>query len=34
MAERRPLIEGLKSPPPVDSGKEKDFVYQAKPAEC
>ncbi len=34
MAERRPLVEGLKSPAaPVDTGKEKDFVYGSKTAE-
>ena len=28
MAERRPLVEGLKSPiPPIDPEKEKGFVY-------
>jgi hypothetical protein len=32
MAERRTLIEGLKSTPPaIDSGREKDFVYADKP---
>lgn len=31
MKERRPLIDGLKSPPPiVDPKVEKDFVFQAK----
>ena len=31
MAERRTLIEGLKStPPPIDPKAEKDFVYQEK----
>lgn len=31
MAERRSLAEGLKAtPPPIDSGKEKQFVYNGK----
>ena len=31
MAERRSLVEGLKSPPPsVDPTLEKDFVYRSK----
>lgn len=31
MSERRTLIDGLKStPPPIDGGKEKDFVYGDK----
>jgi hypothetical protein len=31
MAERRPLIDGLKKPsPPVDPSREKEFVYTAK----
>jgi hypothetical protein len=30
MNERRTLLEGLKSIPPVDPRLEKDFVYQAK----
>lgn len=31
MAERRSLVDGLKStPPPIDSGIEKDFVYRDK----
>jgi hypothetical protein len=30
MSERRPLTEGLKSPPPADLGQEQDFVYGRK----
>jgi hypothetical protein len=31
MAERRTLIEGLKStPPPMDAGVEKQFIYREK----
>ncbi len=30
MNERRTLLEGLKSTPPVDPKREKDFVYRAK----
>ncbi len=36
MTERRTLIEGLKStPPPIDNGREKEFVYaeKAKPVQ-
>jgi hypothetical protein len=34
MAERRTLIEGLKSTPPaIDAGREKDFVYADKAAK-
>jgi hypothetical protein len=33
MADRRPLIEGLKNPsPPVDPDREKTFVFAAKMA--
>jgi hypothetical protein len=33
MSERRSLIEGLKeTPPPIDTGVEKQFVYRDKPA--
>ena len=28
--ERRPLTEGIKSPPPIDAGKEQQFVYGSK----
>jgi hypothetical protein len=34
MVERRPLVDGLKSPAPVpavDPAREKDFIYGAKP---
>ncbi|HEV2968553.1 MAG TPA: hypothetical protein VGY55_01110 [Pirellulales bacterium] len=32
MAERRSLIEGMKStPPPIDAGVEKQFIYREKP---
>lgn len=32
MVQRRPLVEGLKSPaPPLNPQKEKEFVYGAKP---
>lgn len=34
MADRRTLIDGLKStPPPIDTGMEKAFVYGEKTAE-
>jgi hypothetical protein len=31
MGERRSLIEGLKTTPPVEAAKEKGFVYNRKP---
>lgn len=32
MSDRRTLVEGMKAtPPPIDAGKEKDFVYGEKP---
>jgi len=34
MAERRNLVDGLKAtPPPIDPGTEKAFVYSNKPTE-
>jgi hypothetical protein len=34
MTQRRPLIDGLKdTPPPIDHAKEKDFVFNGKPAK-
>ena len=32
MKGRRPLIEGLKQPVPIDPSVEKSFVFSAKPA--